>query len=473
MSATEPATLSLTEVAQAIARKRVSSREVTQSCLARIAQWQPRLNAFMAIEAEEALAAADAADAALAKGHNGGALHGVPLAHKDMYYDAGKIVTCGSKIRRDWVATTTATSLQRLKDAGTVRLGSLQMVEFAYGPTGHNQHYGAVHNPWNVDHITGGSSSGSGSAVAARLTFAALGSDTGGSIRMPAHFCGVTGLKTTVGRISRAGAMPLSQSLDTVGPLARTVEDCALLLGLMAGADPSDPTAVSGDVPDYMAATGGSLKGLKIGVPAAFYVDDLDADTARILDETVATLKREGAQIVPVELPEQRQLTAACQFVLAVEAAAFHKRWLIERPQDYGAQVLMRLQNGLAMPAVSYLEAMRWRGPALAAHLAATAGVDAVLAPVAPAAAPTIAESDVGNSPDAEAMIQRLTRFTRPVNYLGLPSLSIPAGFTAAGLPVGMQLIGRPFDEAMLLRAGAAFQRATDFHARCPEMEMA
>jgi aspartyl-tRNA(Asn)/glutamyl-tRNA(Gln) amidotransferase subunit A len=473
MSKTEPALLSLTEVAQAIAKKRVSSREVTQSCLDRIAQWQPCLNAFMAIEAEEALAAANAADAALAKGHNRGALHGVPLAHKDMYYDAGKVVTCGSKIRRDWVATTTATSLQRLKDAGTIRLGSLQMVEFAYGPTGHNPHYGPVHNPWNVGHITGGSSSGSGSAVAARLTFAALGSDTGGSIRMPAHFCGVTGLKTTVGRISRAGAMPLSQSLDTVGPLARTALDCALLTGLMAGADPSDPTAVSGAVPDYMAATRESLKGLKIGVPTAFYVDDLDADTTRILDETVATLKREGAQILPVELPEQRQLTAACQFVLAVEAAAFHKRWMIERPQDYGPQVLMRLQNGLAMPAVSYLEAMRWRGPALAAHLAATAGVDAVLAPVAPAAAPTIAESDVGNSPDAEAMIQRLTRFTRPVNYLGLPSLAIPAGFTAAGLPVGMQLIGRPFGEATLLRAGAAFQRATDFHARCPEMEMA
>jgi aspartyl-tRNA(Asn)/glutamyl-tRNA(Gln) amidotransferase subunit A len=473
MSATEPALLSLTEVARAIAQKRVSSREVTQSCLNRIAQWQPRLNAFMAIEAEQALAAADAADAALAKGHNRGVLHGVPLAHKDMYYDAGKVVTCGSKIRRDWVATTTATSLQRLKDAGTIRLGSLQMVEFAYAPTGHNPHYGPVHNPWNVHHITGGSSSGSGSAVAARLTFAALGSDTGGSIRMPAHFCGVTGLKTTVGRISRAGAMPLSQSLDTVGPLARTVKDCALLLGLMAGADPSDPTAVGGEVPDYMAAADGSLKGLTVGVPSAFYVDDLDADTTRILDETVATLKREGAQVLSVELPEQRQLTAACQFVLAVEAAAFHKRWMIERPQDYGPQVLMRLQNGLAIPAVSYLEAMRWRGPALAAHLAATAGVDAVLAPVAPAAAPTIAESDVGASPDAEAMIQRLTRFTRPVNYLGLPALSIPAGFTGAGLPVGMQLIGRPFGEATLLRAGAAFQRATDFHVRCPEMEMA
>ena len=469
MSATEPALMSLTAVAKAITEKRVSSREVTRSCLDRVAQWQPRLNAFMAIEADAALKAADAADAALAKGAANGVLHGVPLAHKDMYYDAGHVVTCGSKIRRDFVATTTSTALQRLKDAGTIRLGSLQMVEFAYGPTGHNVHYGAVHNPWALDRITGGSSSGSGSAVAARLTFAALGSDTGGSIRLPAHFCGVTGLKTTYGRISRAGAMPLSQSLDTVGPLARSAEDCALLLGLMAGADPEDPTAITGPVPDYVAATRQPIKGLRIGVPTAFYVDDLDSDVARILDETIETLKREGAQIVQVELPEQRQLTAACQFVLATEAAAFHKRWMIERPQDYGPQVLMRLQNGLAISGVSYLEAMRWRGPALAAHDAAVAGVDAMIAPAAPVAAPTITESDVGNSPDAEAVIQRLTRFTRPINYLGLPSLAIPAGFTQGGLPVGMQLVGRSFDEAVLLRIGAAFQRATDFHDRVPK----
>ena len=466
---TEPALMSLTAVAQAIASKKFSSREVTQSCLDRVAQWQPRLNAFMAIEADAALKAADAADAALAKGKSAGALHGVPLAHKDMYYDEGHVVTCGSKIRRDFVATTTATALQRLKDAGTVRLGSLQMVEFAYGPTGHNPHYGPVHNPWDVDRITGGSSSGSGSAVAARLTFAALGSDTGGSIRLPAHFCGVTGLKTTVGRVSRAGAMPLSQSLDTVGPLAQSVEDCALLLGLMAGADPADPTAIAGPLPDYLAATRQSIKGLTIGVPTAFYVDDLDPEVARILDETLAVLRREGATIVQVELPEQRQLTAGCQFVLTTEAAAFHKRWMIERPGDYGAQVFMRLQNGLAVSGVSYLEAMRWRGPALAAHNAAVAGVDAMIMPVAPVAAPTIAESDVGNSPDAEAVIQRLTRFTRPINYLGLPSLSIPTGFTQDGLPVGMQVVGRSFDEAMILRIGAAFQRATDFHERVPK----
>lgn len=464
----EPALMALTAVAKAIADKQVSSHEVTRSCLHRIAQWQPKLNAFMAVEAEAALKAADEADAALAKGQSCGPLHGVPLAHKDMYYDAGHVVTCGSVIRRDFVASTTSTALQRLKDAGTIRLGALGMAEFAYGPTGHNYHHGAVHNPWKLGHVTGGSSSGSGSAVAARLTFAALGSDTGGSIRMPAHFCGVTGMKVTFGRISRAGAMPLSQSLDTVGPLARTVEDCALLLGLMAGADPEDPTASTLPVPDYMAATSASIKGLKIGVPSSFYVDDLDADVAKILDNTIAVLKREGADIVKVDLPDQRQLSSACQLVLAVEAAAYHKRWLIERPQDYGPQVLMRLQNGLSVPAVLYLEAMRWRGPALAAHIAATANVDAVLAPVAPVAAPTIAESDVGNAPDAEAVIQRLTRFTRTINYLGLPSLTIPSGFTPKGLPVGMQLVGRSFDEATLLTIGAAFQRATDFHAKVP-----
>ena len=465
---TEPALMSLTAVAKAIAAKEFSSHEVTRSCLHRIAQWQPKLNAFMSVEAESALKAADEADAALAKGQNRGPLHGVPLAHKDMYYDAGHVVTCGSLIRRDFVASSTSTALQRLKDAGSIRLGSLGMAEFAYGPTGHNYHYGAVHNPWKSGHVTGGSSSGSGSAVGARLTFAALGSDTGGSVRMPAHFCGVTGLKTTYGRVSRAGAMPLSQSLDTVGPLARTVEDCALLLGLMAGADPEDPTASTLPVPDYLAASSASLKGLRIGVPTSYYVDELDADVAEVLDDTIAVLKREGADIVKVELPDQRQLSAASQLVLAVEAAAFHKRWLIERPQDYGPQVLMRLQNGLAIPGVLYLEALRWRGPALAAHIAATAEVDTVIAPAAPLAAPTIAESDVGNAPDAEAVIQRLTRFTRPVNYLGLPSLSIPSGFSSKGLPIGMQLIGRSFDEATLITIGAAFQRATDFHDKVP-----
>ena len=282
--------------------------------------------------------------------------------------------------------------------------------------------------------------------------------------------------ETALTGASRASMLRLSKQgnhdADVVSQLLDMRERLigALLLGLMAGADPEDLTASTQPVPDYLAATGQSLKGLKIGVPTAFYVDDLDPEVARALDETVATLKKEGAEIVKVELPDQRQLSGASQLVLAAEAAAFHKRWMIERPQDYGAQVLMRLQNGLTIPAVSYLEAMRWRGPALAAHNAAVTGIDAVIAPSSPVPAPTIAESDVGNGPGAEAVIQRLTRFTRPVNYLGVPSLTIPSGFTQAGLPVGMQLIGRSFEEATLLRIGAAFQRATDFHAKVPKL---
>ncbi|WP_127090490.1 amidase [Aquabacter cavernae] len=466
----DPALLTLTQAAAAIRSGRLSSREATLACLARIEIAQPRLNAFISIEAEAALKAADAADAALARGDVKGPLHGVPLAHKDMYYDAGHVVTCGSKVRRDWVAPLTATALQRLKDAGTVRLGALHMVEFAFGPTGHNPHYGPARNAWNPDHVTGGSSSGSGTAVAARLTYAALGSDTGGSIRLPAHFCGISGLKTTVGLISRAGAMPLSQSLDTVGPMARTVEDCALLAGLMAGADPADPTCADRPVPDYLAATAQPLAGRVIGIPTRFYVDDLDADVAEALDEAIVTFARAGARLVPVDLPDQSRLSAASTVILLSEAAAFHAEGLARRPQDYGDQVRARIENGFVLPAVTYLEALRWRGPALAAHLEAIKGLDAVLAPGAPMPAPTLAETDLGGAPNAEAMIQRLTRFTRPVNYLGLPAVSIPAGFTKTGLPVGLQLMGKPFDEATLLALGAAFQRETDFHTKMPEL---
>ena len=223
------------------ATRKLSSVEATQALLTRIEQWQPKLNAFVRIDTDEALQAAKAADAALAKSGPKGPLHGVPLAHKDMYYVAGKPAGCGSKIREGWIAPATSTAIARLEEAGAIRIGALHMAEFAYGPTGHNAYLGPARNPWDPLHITGGSSSGSGAAVAARLTYAALGSDTGGSIRMPAHCCGVTGLKTTTGRVSRANAMPLSFTLDTVGPLARSAEDCALIAEAIAGPDPLDP----------------------------------------------------------------------------------------------------------------------------------------------------------------------------------------------------------------------------------------
>lgn len=464
---TDPSQLTLTEAAAAIRDRRVSSVELTQVLLDRIARWQPMLNAFVRIEAEEALAAAKAADDALARGAPKGPLHGVPLAHKDMYYFAGKPAGCGSKVREGFIAPATSTAIARLAAAGSFPLGALHMAEFAYGPTGHNSYLGPARNPWNPQHITGGSSSGSGAAVAARLTPAALGSDTGGSIRGPAHFCGITGLKTSAGRVSRANAMPLSFTLDTVGPLAPTAADCALITSIVAGRDALDPTTDGAPPWDSAAATR-APKGLTIGIPKSFYVDDLESDVAATLDAAVAEFKRLGARVVEVVLPDQMRVSVAALVVLAVEATSYHAPWLRTRAADYGPQVRARLENGLAYSAVEYLEALRWRGPALTAHLDAIDDIDAILAPVTRSVAPTIEETDVGAGPGAEAAIQAITRFMRPVNYLGLPALAFPAGESSRGLPIGLQLIGRPFGDETVVALGAAFQATTDHHKRSP-----
>jgi aspartyl-tRNA(Asn)/glutamyl-tRNA(Gln) amidotransferase subunit A len=461
--------MSLAEAAAAIRARKLSSVEATQALLARIDQWQPLLNAFVRIEADEALEAAKDADAALAKHGPRGPLHGVPLAHKDMYYVAGKPAGCGSKIREGWIAPATSTVIARLGEAGAIRFGALHMAEFAYGPTGHNAYLQHAHNPWDLHHITGGSSSGSGAAVAARLTYAALGSDTGGSIRMPAHCCGVTGLKTTTGRVSRANAMPLSFTLDTVGPLARTAEDCGLIAEVIAGPDPLDPMTDQSPLWDSAAAQR-DVKDLTIGVPTSFYVDGLEPDVAATLDATIREFEKLGARIVKVGLPDQTAVAAAALVVLAVEAAALHAPWLRTRAEDYTPQVRNRLENGLAYSAIEYLEALRWRGPALQAHLDAVGDIDVILAPASRSAAPRIDETDVGGGPNAEELVVAVMRFMRPVNYLGLPVLVVPAGRSATGLPIGLQLIGRPFGDETCVALGRAFQRTTDHHLRVPDL---
>jgi len=461
------AEMNLKDLAAAIKRRKVSSVEVTKALLARIDKWQPALNAFARVEAEDALKAARAADRALANKKAKGPLHGVPVAHKDMYYSKGKLAECGSKIRKGWIAPATATAVERLEAAGSFRLGAINMVEFAYGPTGHNVHTDNVRNPWDRSRITGGSSSGSGSAVGARLVPFALGSDTGGSIRMPAHFCGTSGFKPTNNRVSRANAMPLSFTLDTVGPLAQTAEDCAIVLSIIAGPDPLDPTTALAPKWDAKAMKR-PAKGMTIGISKSFYVDDLEPDVAKALDDAIATFKTLGVKVIQVDLPDQVMVAAAALIVLAVEAATYHAPWLRTRPDDYGAQVRNRLQNGLAYSAVEYLEALRWRAHALEAHLAAIGKCDAVLAPASRAVASTIAETDVAGANNAEAIIQGITRFMRPVNYLGLPALVVPAGFGQHGMPIGLQLIGRPFDDETVAALGIAFQGATDHHKKVP-----
>jgi aspartyl-tRNA(Asn)/glutamyl-tRNA(Gln) amidotransferase subunit A len=464
-----PAELTLTEIAGALRRRTFSSTELTRWMLERIGRWQPIINAFVRIDEDEALAAAKRADRALGRGKAKGALHGVPLAHKDMYYVKGKVSECGSKVRKGWIAPATATVLTRLSAAGSFPIGALHMSEFAYSPTGHNSYLGPACNAWDAKCITGGSSSGSGTAVAARLIPAALGSDTGGSIRLPAHFCGVTGFKPTYGRVSRANALPLSFTLDTVGPLSVSAEDAGAVMGIIAGPDPLDATTLG--APSWNAkATRVSPKGLRIAVPARFYVDDLEPDIASALDATIVTLRKLGAKIAKVELPDQTVLSAAALIVLAIEATSAHAPWLRTRAADYGPQVRNRLHNGLAYSAVEYLEALRWRGPALAAHLDAIGNIDVILAPVSRSVAPTIAATDLGGMPEAEAAIQAITRFMRPVNFLGLPSLVVPVGQSKSGLPIGMQLIGRPFGDETLIALGRAFQAASDHHRRMPAL---
>ncbi len=465
----DPALLSLADAADAIRARRLSSVEATQALLARIDKWQPLLNAFVRLDKDAALQAARDADAELAASGPRGPLHGVPLAHKDMYYIKGELAGCGSKVREGWIAPATSTAIARLEDAGAIRIGALHMAEFAYGPTGHNAYLGPARNPWDPHRITGGSSSGSGASVAARMTYAALGSDTGGSIRMPAHCCGVTGLKTTTGRVSRANAMPLSFTLDTVGPLARTAEDCGLIAEAIAGPDPLDPVTDGSPLWDKAAAQR-DVTGLTVGVPASFYVDGLEPDVAAVLDTTIEQLEKLGARIVKVDLPDQTAVAAAALVVLAVEAAALHAPWLRTRPEDYTPQVRNRLENGLAYSAIEYLEALRWRGVALQAHLEAIGDVDVILAPASRSAAPRIDETDVGGGPNAEELVVAVMRFMRPVNYLGLPVLVVPAGRSASGLPIGLQLIGRPFGDETCVAFGRAFQQATDHHLRVPDL---
>jgi aspartyl-tRNA(Asn)/glutamyl-tRNA(Gln) amidotransferase subunit A len=465
----DPALLSLADAADAIRARRLSSVEATQALLARIDKWQPLLNAFVRVDKDAALQAARDADAELAASGPKGSLHGVPLAHKDMYYIKGEPAGCGSKVREGWIAPATSTAISRLEDAGAIRIGALHMAEFAYGPTGHNAYLGPARNPWDPHRITGGSSSGSGASVAARMTYAALGSDTGGSIRMPAHCCGVTGLKTTSGRVSRANAMPLSFTLDTVGPLARSAEDCGLVAEAIAGPDPLDPVTDGSPLWDKAAAQR-DVTGLTVGVPTSFYVDGLEPDVAAALDSTIKQFEKLGARIVKIDLPDQTAVAAAALVVLAVEAAALHAPWLRTRPEDYTPQVRNRLENGLAYSAIEYLEALRWRGPALQAHLDAIGDVDVILAPASRSAAPRIDETDVGGGPNAEELVVAVMRFMRPVNYLGLPVLVVPAGRSASGLPIGLQLIGRPFGDETCVAFGRAFQQVTDHHLRVPEL---
>src|SRR5687768_14325465 len=359
--------LPLTEVADAIRRKKVSSVEVTRACLAHARRAHEKLNCFIAIEEDDALEAARKADRALKRGAKVGPLHGVPLAHKDMYYRKGKISTCGSKILRDYRPDVTGTVVERMAQAGAIWMGNLNMAEFAANPTGHNEHWGHCRNPWNTDHLTGGSSSGSGAAVAARTCYGSLGSDTGGSVRLPAAANGVVGLKPTYGRVSRYSILPRVWSLDTVGPLARTVRDCARITRAIAGADERDTTASTAPVPNYERLLDGRIKGLKIGVPESHFYDDIADDVRERMDESLKVLAKLGARIVKVAVPDLQHVYNLTNAIGQVESATIYAKWMREQPDDFSLVVRTRTQAGYFVPAVSYLEALNAR-PRIAAE---------------------------------------------------------------------------------------------------------
>jgi len=466
--------MSMTDAARAIARGEVTSLALTEAAIARAEALQPRFNAFVRIDEEQALAQARACDAERAQGKLRGPLHGVPLAYKDMFYRKGTVSTCGSALRRDWVADTTATVVEKLDAAGAIQIGTLNMTEFAYGPTGQNAFLGDARNPWNPAHITGGSSSGSAVSTATRTVFGALGSDTAASVRIPSAMCGVTGMKTTHGLVSRAGCMPLSASLDTIGPLTRTVADNALMLSIIAGPDARDPaSAAQGIAPEaYLDAVergGESLAGLRIGVPVGYFDRNVEANVASLLADARQAFATLGAELVEVTMPDLDAVNAAGILLSWGDVYAIHGKQMRERASEYSPQTRGRIELSLGLGAQDYIDAQRYRGRALREFVDTVfTRCDALLAPTLSFPVPALADVDVSGGPAMMRILDEITRLMRPMNVLGLPALALPCGFTDNGLPCGMQLIGRPFAEQLLYRLGAAYQGVTDWHARSP-----
>jgi aspartyl-tRNA(Asn)/glutamyl-tRNA(Gln) amidotransferase subunit A len=447
------ADLSLEALSGEIRSRRVSSVEAAAACLRRIEERDGALNSFLTVCADSALQQARSLDEELAAGRWRGPLHGVPIALKDLFLTEGVRTTAGSTVLREWTPDRDATVVRFLRSAGAVLLGKLNMHEFAFGATSDNPHYGPVRNPYDPSRIAGGSSGGSGAAVAAGLCFGALGSDTGGSIRCPAALCGIVGLKPTYGRVSRAGVLPLAWSLDHVGPMTRTVADAALLLEAIAGHDPADATSARRPVPAYSTLLEGGVRGLRLGIPREFFWEAVHPEVEAAAWRTVTGLEREGAEVKEVSLPLLEHAAAAQSLLICSEAAAYHRSTLRARSEDYGRSVLLRLAQGLFIPAADYLDAQRARRLVRRGFLECLEDVDALLTPAVPVPAPLIGQERVSVGGLTAAPQYFMVRNTFAFNLTGLPAVTVPCGL-AEGLPVGLQIAGRPWEEATVLRVG-------------------
>jgi aspartyl-tRNA(Asn)/glutamyl-tRNA(Gln) amidotransferase subunit A len=452
------------ELAAPLQRREISPVELTEAVLRRVEQLNERLGVFITVTAEQARAEAKNAEQEIRRGEYRGPLHGIPVSLKDLYNTAGVRTTMGSRILGDFVPTEDATSVERLRQAGAVLIGKTNLHEFAFGPTGINPHYGTTRNPWLEDRVPGGSSGGSGVAVAVGMGCATLGSDTGGSIRIPAALCGVVGLKPTYGLVSRYGVFPLAYSLDHVGPLTRSVRDAAHVLDAIAGHDLRDPASSDRPVPDLGRTLAGEAAGLRAGIFEEG-LQGIDPTVRTLFDAAVETLRGVGLKIEQVSVPAAHQATGALNGVIYAESASLHQRWLAERPADYGPDVRGRLELGALLPAVHYIKAQQARSAIISAFEQVWDDFDVLLLPTIPIEAPRI-----DGSLDLTTRGQ-LTQNTRIFNVTGAPSCTVPCGLTPAGLPVGLMVTGQAFDEASVLDVCLAYEKASDWSTRHPPID--
>ena len=445
----------LTQAAALLANGEISPVELVQAFLERIQQLEPQLNCFITLTPELALQQARQAEAELRAGEQRGPLHGIPMALKDLFETAGVRTTAGSSFFAEHVPEMDAAVVQKLRAAGAVLLGKLNMHEIALGVTNENPHFGATCNPWDLRCIPGGSSGGSGAALAAGLCLGSLGTDTGGSIRIPASLCGIVGLKPTRGRVSLRGVIPLSWNLDHVGPMARCVRDAALLLGVIAGYDADDPWSLDQPVDDYLDGLEGGVAGWRVALAADEYFTDpavVDAQVWQAVQGAAQAFERLGARVEQVDFPEARQAARANGLMTPSDGAAFHQERMQSNPDGFGTDVLRRLRTGAAYTSTEYILARKTQAQLRHAFCQFFNHYDLLLTPTTPV--PAL----VRGSEDAVARARLLTRFTAPFNLTGLPALSVPCGLTREGLPVGLQLVGPPWSEQRLLRAGFAFE---------------
>jgi aspartyl-tRNA(Asn)/glutamyl-tRNA(Gln) amidotransferase subunit A len=466
MPSTELFHLTVAEAAAGIRKRDFSSTELTKACLERINSIDGKLHSFITVTADLALEQAEQADRELKSGKDCGPLHGVPIALKDLYATKGIRTTCHSAVLEHWIPDHDATAVTKLREAGTVLLGKLGMHEFAFGGPSVDAPFPAVRNPWNVAHIPGGSSSGSGAALAAGLCYGALGSDTGGSIRTPSSHCGVVGIKPTYGRVSRYGVIPLSWSLDHAGPMARSVEDCAVLLQAIAGYDSKDPASANVAAPDFRAGLKDGIKGLRIGVPRVHWFDEnkgTDPQTETVFNDALKVLESLGAVIVEIDGRPFSIARKANQTILVAEAYAYHEKTLQSTPEKIGSSARRRILEGAFLSASDYITAQRARAELNNQIRENFSRIDVFVTPSAPRPPEAFATMD----PNEQNL---RPSFTNPFNLTGLPAISVPGGFTEGNLPAGLQIVAQPFEESVALRVAYAFEQATDWHHRRPTL---